>query len=249
MPGTNASELFDSALRAIDLRLLLGGRETSPAEIATRLRSTLQLLESLDSRRMEWLHVNFAGQRSPGQPNPLSRDLEHLTLSVENGARVDDAGKFHPSFGYYFSALGFLDGSERNVCPFDISVTDGCQGPRSADSFKLRFADAKVRDRDAITDCVANLIQIWEPTRGGLHGLELARRHRNDVVRYPPIGLITFFDRSSTYTLPESPLIELRRGQNGTLAVLHEWTLDAVLSYESEFRSVNQGIPNRRLGN
>lgn len=128
-----------------------------------------------------------------------------------------------------------------------MTVTDGEQLPRSSDAFTLKFAQAEVTGRDAIIDCFAALICIWRPVRGAVDGLELAKRHRNDTILYPPVGVLTYFATDGGYVLPESPRAELRQLPNGVMAVLKEWTLEAVLSYEEAFRAVNQGTPNRRL--
>ncbi|MFJ4030261.1 hypothetical protein ACIPWF_23140 [Paenarthrobacter sp. NPDC089989] len=162
---------------------------------------------------------------------------------------MDDAGRFHPSFGYFVSLFGFLAESKREVFPFHISVTDGCPGPHSGDSFKLGFDEADVAGCSAIVDGFCALIDIWEPVRGAVSGLALAKLHRNDPILYPPIGVLTYFANSSGYNLPESPLVDLRVLQHGTVAVLKEWTLEASLEYKKSFAAVNEGIPNRRLRN
>ncbi|MFJ4026601.1 hypothetical protein ACIPWF_06765 [Paenarthrobacter sp. NPDC089989] len=195
---------------------------------------------------MEWAHANASRQRTHND-DILPRSLQDLSLSVEDGARVDDAGKFHPGFGYFVSLFGFLAGSKREVFPFDISVTDGCPGPRSGDSFKLGFAEADVAGCEVIIDGFCALIDIWEPVRGAVSGQALAKLHRDDPILYPPVGVLTYFANNSGYTVPESPLVHLRALTHGTVAVLKQWTLEANLEYKKAFAAVNEGIPNGRL--
>jgi hypothetical protein len=114
--GTVTAELFDPALARISLGLQLGGRKAGPDDIATRVLSTLDCLEGLDSRPTEWLHVNYSHDRMC-HDNRLPRTHREMALCVEDGVRKDDVGSFYPSWGYYLSILGFLAGSARGVCP------------------------------------------------------------------------------------------------------------------------------------
>jgi hypothetical protein len=241
-----AAALFDPALRSIELHMYLGGRVANPSAIADKVLTTLDLLETLDTRPMEWLHVNYSEQRM-GSDNKLPRTHPQMELSVEDGARKDDAGQFYASWGYSVSILGFLAGGDRRVTPFDLVVVDGDQDPRSGNSFRLSFDDALVPDRDSIVESFASLVKIWGPTRGAIDGLELAKRHRNDRVLYPPIGVITYFAENTSYTLPASPVVDLHPLNGGTLAILKDWTLESVLAYEELFRALNEGIPNPRF--
>lgn len=194
---------------------------------------------------MEWLHVNYSDERM-GRDNRLPRTHREMALSVEDGARKDDVGTFYPSWGYYVSMLGFLAGSDRRVCPFEVSTADGDQDGRSSDSFNLNFLEAAVPGRGALVDCVASLIDLWEPTRGGLFSSAITKNNRDQPIWYPPVGVVTYFANDSGYVLPEDPLVELRQLPNGTLAVLKDWTLEAVRRYEAAFRADNNGIPNDR---
>lgn len=244
-PSMIASEFFDPALRAISLNLKLGGRAATPEDIAERLLQTLELLGTLDPRPLEWIHVGYSARRTVADES-LPRTLAGLSIRVEDGARADDTRQFSPSWGYCLSALGFLAGTQRKVCPFDITISDGEQDPSSSDFFKLRFDQAEVTGRSKIVECLTSLIEAWSPLRGALDGLALAKLHRKDPVLYPPVGVITYFNNNSGYTLPESTLVDLRPLEHGTVAVLKEWTLDANLQYEQAFTAVNEGIPNRR---
>lgn len=212
MVKVTAADLFDPALRSIELHMQLGGRAANPSDIAEKVLTTLDLLETLDTRPMEWLHVNYSEQRM-GSDNKL----------------------------------GFLAGGDRRVAPFDLSVVDGDQDPRSGNSFRLSFDDALVPDRDSIVASFASLVKIWGPTRGAIDGLELAKRHRNDRVLYPPIGVITYFAENATYTLPASPLVDVHPLNGGTLAILKDWTLESVLAYEELSRDLYEGMPNPRF--
>ncbi len=140
MVKVTAADLFDPALRSIELHMQLGGRVSNPSDIAEKVLTTLDLLETLDTRPMEWLHVNYSEQRM-GSDNKLPRSHPQMELSVEDGARKDDAGQFYASWGYSVSILGFLAGGDRRVAPFDLSVVDGDQDPRSGNSFRLSFDD------------------------------------------------------------------------------------------------------------
>lgn len=246
MAKVTAADLFDPALRSIELHMQLGGRAANPSDIAEKVLTTLDLLETFDTRPMEWLHVNYSEHRM-GCDNKLSRTHPQMELSVEDGARKDDAGQFYASWGYSVSILGFLAGSDRRVAPFDLAVVDGDRDQRSGNFFRLSFDDALVPDRDSIVQSFASLVKIWRPTRGAIDGLELAKRHRNDRILYPPIGVITYFAENATYTLPASPLVDAHPLNRGTLAILKDWTLESVSAYEELFRDLNEGIPNPRF--
>ncbi|MFK0009788.1 hypothetical protein ACIQTZ_22325 [Paenarthrobacter sp. NPDC090520] len=233
-------ELFDANLDDIDLRFHLGGRSATPVEIARRILSSVDVLEQLDTRSLEWVDVLYPG-RSRAADDSLPRSFEDVVARVQDGARKDDVGNFHPSWGYYLSVLGFLAGSDRSLCPFSFSVSDGEDPPGSRNSFELELNDALVSGREAITECVASLVDIWAPIRGGVFGYEVTKRNENHPLWYPPVGVLTYMANGSGYTLPSSPLVDLRPLQNGTLAVLTDWTLDAVLDYQSEFRAVDAG--------
>lgn len=194
---------------------------------------------------MEWLHVNYSDERM-GRDNRLPRTHREMALSVEDGARKDDVGTFYPSWGYYVSMLGFLAGSDRRVCPFEVSTADGDQDGRSSDSFNLNFLEAAVPGRGALVDCVASLIDLWEPTRGGLFSSAITKNNRDQPIWYPPVGVVTYFANDSGYVLPEDPLVDLHPLRKGTLAVLKDWTLEAAQRYEAAFRADNNGIPNDR---
>gem|GEM_PF-2519375 len=243
--GTVAAELFDPALKRISLRLQLGGREAGPDDIATRVLSTLDCLEGLDNRPMEWLHVNYSEERM-GRDNRLPRTHREMALSVEDGARKDDVGTFYPSWGYDVSILGFLAGSDRQVCPFEVSAAEGDQDERSSDSFNLNFLEAVVPGRGALVDCVASLIDLWEPTRGGIFSSAITRKNRDQSIWYPPVGIVTYVANASGYVLPGDLQVDLRPLRRGTLAILKDWTLASVHRYEAAFRAVNNGIPNGR---
>ncbi|MFC8038887.1 hypothetical protein ACFUOZ_05990 [Paenarthrobacter sp. NPDC057355] len=243
--GSAAAGLFDPALKRISLGLQLGGREAGPDDIAARLMSTLEVLEGLDRRPMEWLHVNYSDQRL-GRDNTLPRTHRELALSVEDGARKYDAGHFSPSWGYYILVLGFLAGSARRVCPFQISASDGEQDVKSSDPLSLRFDEAVVSGREVLVDSVAALIDLWKPTRGGISCSAITKKNRDQPVWYPPVGVLTYFAHDAGYVLPEDPLVDLRPLRGGNLAVLKTWSLEAVQEYEAAFRKVNAGIPNGR---
>lgn|GEM_PF-6593274 len=162
------------------------GEEPDAMQVISRLGlprvlSTLDCLEGLDSRPMEWLHVNYSDERM-GRDNRLPRTHREMALSVEDGARKDDVGTFYPSWGYYVSMLGFLAGSDRRVCPFEVSTADGDQDGRSSDSFNLNFLEAAVPGRGALVDGVASLIDLWEPTRGGLFSSAITKKNRDQPI-------------------------------------------------------------------
>ncbi|MFJ4169714.1 hypothetical protein ACIPY3_09400 [Paenarthrobacter sp. NPDC089714] len=240
MPERAAKSYFDPKLDDIDLDFLLGGRPARPAEIAGRILSTLSALEHLDARPIEWVDVLYPG-RSAATKEAIPRSVHEMELRVGDGARKDDAGNFYPSWGYYLSVLGFLAGSDRSLCPFSFSVSDGEDQPGSRNSFELELNEALVSGREAITECVASLVDIWSPIRGGVFGYEVTKQSENHPLWYPPVGVLTYMANGSGYTLPPSPLVDLRPLQNGTLAVLKDWTLDAVLAYQREFRAVTAG--------
>lgn len=105
------------------------------------------------------------------------------------------------------------------------------------------FERAVIPGHEAFIECFASLVQVWRPKRGRLFGYEVARLRRGEPVWYPPGGVLTYFAQDSGYVLPESPLVELRPLSGGVVAVLKDWTLDAVLAYAEEVRAVNEGIP------
>ncbi|WP_223942019.1 hypothetical protein [Arthrobacter sp. StoSoilB22] len=242
-----SADLFDSALDDIDLDLQLGGREAGPPDIATRILATLEILERLDPRPMEWVGIPRSGGATL-EHEKVGRTIEELGTLVMAGARKDDAERFHPSWGYFVQLISFLKGSDRAVSPFHAAVSDGAHGGFSSDSFSLTFADALVSGREAVVSSFSALIEVWQPTRGGVFGYEVSRLHRGEPAWYPPVGVLTYFAEDSGYVLPDNPLVELRRLRSGVMAILNDWTLDAVLAYGEAFRAVNDGIPRRAAG-
>lgn len=245
--GVIARDLFDSALDDIDLDLQLGGREAAPRDVAARILATLPILEQLDTRPMDWVGIPQTAGQIAG-PDTLGRTGEELAEVVVAGARKDDAGSFHPSWGYFVQLISFLKGSDRAVSPFHAAVSDGAHGGFSSDSFSLTFANALISGREAVVSSFSALIEVWQPTRGGVFGYEVSRLHRGEPAWCPPVGVLTYFAEDSGYVLPDNPLVELRRLRSGVMAILNDWTLDAVLAYGEAFRAVNDGIPRRAAG-
>ncbi|MFE4194700.1 hypothetical protein ACFRJ9_02450 [Paenarthrobacter sp. NPDC056912] len=249
MGGILSTELFDSALDDIDLDLHLGGREAAPRDVAAKILATLPILEQLDTRPMEWVGLpQTSGQRS-GE-DELGPDIEELIHLVNAGARRDDAGSFHPSWGYFVQLVAYVKGTERRTSPFHAAISDGAQGGPSSDSFSLTFGNALIFGKGALVSSFASLVEVWRPTHGGIFGYEVSRRRRGEAVWYPPVGALTYTAKASGYRLPVHELVELHPLPHGVLAVLKEWSLDAVLTYGEAFRAVNHGVPrgNARTG-
>jgi len=245
--GTPATDLFDSALDDIDLDLQLGGREAPPRDVAARIQATLPILENLDTRPMEWVGIpQTAGQIA--RSDTLGRTVEELVELVVAGARKDDAGSFHPSWGYLVQLISYVKGTERGTSPFRAAVSDGAHDGPSSDSFSLSFEKAQVQGKDAIVSTFASLVEVWRPAHGGIFGYEISRRRRGEEIWYPPVGALTYAAAGSGYLLPDDELVDLRPLPHGVLAVLKEWSLDAVLAYGEAFRAVNDGIPRRAAG-
>ncbi|WP_146116688.1 MULTISPECIES: hypothetical protein [unclassified Arthrobacter] len=247
MTGVTSGDLFDSALDDIDLDLQLGGREAAPRDVAARILATLPILENLDTRPMEWVGIpQTAGQIA--RSDTLGRTVEELVELVVAGARKDDAGSFHPSWGYFVQLISYVKGTERGTSPFRAAVSDGAHDGPSSDSFSLTFEKAQVQGKDAIVSTFASLVEVWRPAHGGIFGYEISRRRRGEQIWYPPVGALTYAAAGSGYMLPDDELVDLRPLPHGVLAVLKEWSLDAVLAYGEAFRAVNDGIPRRAAG-
>jgi hypothetical protein len=240
--GVYSAELFDSTLDDIDLDLQLGGREAGLLDVAARIGATLEILELLDPRPMEWIGLPRSGGPHT-EHEKVGRSVEELGTLVAAGARKDDADRLHPGWGYFVQLISFLTGSDRAVSPFHAAVSDGARGGSSSDSFSLTFANSRVSGREALVSSFGALIDVWQPTRGGVFGYEVSRLRRREPVWYPPIGVLTYFAEGSGYVLPDNSLVALLPLRNGLLAVLNDWTLEAVLTYGEAFRAVNQGLP------
>ncbi len=242
--GTPATGLFDSALDDIDLDLQLGGREAAPRDVAARILATLPILERLDTRPMEWVGIPQTAGQIAGS-DTLGRTVEELVELVAAGARKDDLGSFQPSWGYFVQLISYVKGTDRRTSPFHAAISDGAHNGSSSDSFSLTFEKAQVQGKDAIVETFASLVGVWRPTHGGIFGYEISRRRRGEQIWYPPVGALTYSAADSRYVLPDNELVELRPLPHGVLAVLKEWSLDAVLAYGEAFRAVNDGIPRR----
>jgi hypothetical protein len=232
---------FDPSLGKMRLNLQLGERETGPRDIASSVLATVPVLERLDTRPMEWAVVpDPIGPLSTYQPLPGT--AEELAVPVEAGAHKDASGRFYPHWGYYIQVCSFLQGTERRASPFDVSISDGAHKGSSDNSFSMRLERAHIPHREAFVECFAELVDVWHPMRGAVSAREVTKRQVREPIWYPPVGVLTYFAQESGYVLPESPLVELRRLKGGTLAVLKEWTLDAVLAYVEEVKAVNEGV-------
>lgn len=236
-------ELFDPALDDMELDFQLGVRKAGPRDAAASILATVSILERLDIRPMEWVAVPRMGGPQSFGDDTLPRTVEELAARAEAGARKDDAGSSYPEWGYFIQVLSFLEGTNRGTSPFHAAISDGKHDGSAGNSFSLEFEHALIPAREALVDCFVSLVQVWHPERGGVFGYEVARLRRGEAVWYPPVGALTYFAHDSGYVLPESPLVELRLLSGGVLAVLNDWTLDAVLSYADQVRAVNQGIP------
>ncbi|MFC8038888.1 hypothetical protein ACFUOZ_05995 [Paenarthrobacter sp. NPDC057355] len=173
----------------------------------------------------------------------MEQDIEQLERLVAAGARKDDAGNFHPSWGYFVQLISYVRGTQRRSSPFHAAISDGTHDGPSSDSFTLTFENAQILGRDALVSCFASLVEVWRPTHGGIFGYEVSRRRRTEQNWYPPIGALTFTATGSGYNLPDDDLVDLHQLPHGVLAVLKEWSLEAVLTYGEAFRAVNIGMP------
>ncbi|BCW62162.1 hypothetical protein [Arthrobacter sp. StoSoilB22] len=237
--------IVDPALDTLNLRLQLGVRADSAHEIAATILASVSVLERLDPRPMEWITVTRAAPATAGG-DFLPRNIDEATSLVESGARKDDAGKFYVGSGYFVQLVSFLNGTDRSVSPFYASIADGSSDAPSHNSLKLTFKQAMIPSRETFVACLVELFDLWPPEMGGLFSSAITRKNRDQPIWYPPVGVVTYFAYDSGYVLPEDPLVELRQLPNGTLAVLKNWTLEAVQRYEAAFRAVNNGIPNER---
>lgn len=192
---------------------------------------------------MDHGHQSRSGHRGRRLP---TRNIDEATSLVESGARKDDAGKFYEGSGYFVQLVSFLNGTDRSVSPFRASIADGASDAPSHNSLKLTFKQAMIPSRETFVARLLELFDLWLPERGCLFSSAITRKNRDQPIWYPPVGVVTYFANDSGYVLSEDPLVELRQLQNGTLAVLKDWTLEAVQRYEAAFRADNNGIPNDR---
>ncbi|MFC8038886.1 hypothetical protein ACFUOZ_05985 [Paenarthrobacter sp. NPDC057355] len=237
--------IFDPALGSLSLRLQLGIRADSAHEIAATILACVSVLERLDPRPMEWITVTRTAPATAGG-DTLPRNIDEATSLVKSGARKDDAGKFYQGSGYFLQLISFLKGSKRSVSPFHLSIGDGASDSPSSNSLKLTFRQATIPNREALVDCLVFLFDLWHPERGGLFSSAISKKNRDQPTWYPPVGVVTYFANEAVYVLPEGPLVDLRPLRGGTLAVLKNWTLDAVQKYETALRALNTGISNDR---
>jgi hypothetical protein len=112
----------------------------------------------------------------------------------------------------------------------------------------LTFEKAQVQGKDAIVSTFASLVEVWRPAHGGIFGYEISRRRSREQIWYPPVGALTYSAADSGHVLPDNELVELHPMPHGELAVLKEWSLDAVHAYGEAFRADNDGIPHRAAG-
>jgi len=237
--------IFDPTLGTLSLRLQLGTRTDKAHESAATILASVSVLERLDPRPMEWITVARAAPATAGG-DLLPRNIDEATSLVKSGARKDDAGKFHEGSGYFVQLVSFLNGTDRSVSPFHASIADGASDFPSHTSLKLTFKQAMIPSRETFVTCLVELFDLWLPERGGLFSSAITKKNRDQPIWYPPVGVVTCFANDSGYFLPEDPLVDLRPLSRGTLAVLKNWTLEAVQRYEAAFRAVNNGIPNGR---